>query len=72
MQGWDKLREEIFARQKKLSIIPAEAELTARPKEIGAWEDVPDTLKPVLARQMEVYAGYMEHTDYQIGLWSTR
>ena len=66
-QGWDKLREEIFARQKQLGVIPADAELTARPKEIQAWEDVPDALKPVLARQMEVYAGYMEHTDYQVG-----
>ncbi|MGO8749464.1 MAG: arylsulfatase [Thermoguttaceae bacterium] len=66
-QGWDKLREEIFARQKKLGVIPADAELTARPKEIPAWEDMSDTLKPVLARQMEVYAGYLEHTDYQVG-----
>jgi arylsulfatase len=66
-QGWDKLRDEIFARQKKLGVIPADAELTARPKEIGAWDDVPDTLKPVLSRQMEVYAGYMEHTDHQVG-----
>ena len=41
-QGWDKLREEIFARQKKLGVIPADAELTARPKEIPAWEDMPD------------------------------
>jgi arylsulfatase len=66
-QGWDKLREEIIERQKQLGVIPADAELTARPEEISAWEDVPDALKPVLARQMEVYAGYMEHTDHQIG-----
>ena len=66
-QGWDKLREEIFARQKQLGVIPADAELTARPQEIPAWDDMPDALKPVLARQMEVYAGYMEHTDHQVG-----
>src|ERR1039458_9388451 len=66
-QGWDKLREDIFARQKKLGVIPADAELTERPKEIPAWKDVADNLKPVLARQMEVYAGYMEHTDFQVG-----
>jgi len=66
-QGWDRLREEIFARQKKLGVIPPEAELTERPKEIPAWITVPDNLKPVLARQMEVYAGYMEHTDFQVG-----
>ena len=65
--GWDALREEILARQKKLGVIPEEAELTARPDAISAWEDVPDELKPVLARQMEIYAGFMEHTDYQIG-----
>ena len=66
-QGWDKLREETFARQKKLGVIPQDAELTARPLEIPAWADVTPSLKPVLARQMEVYAGFMEHTDHHIG-----
>jgi arylsulfatase len=66
-QGWDKLREEIFARQKALGVIPAGAELTARPAEIPAWDDIDPALKPVLIRQMEVYAGFMEHTDYQVG-----
>jgi arylsulfatase len=66
-EGWDAIREETFARQKELGVIPADAELTARPAEISAWEDVPDDLKPVLARQMEVYAGFMEHTDHQVG-----
>ncbi len=65
--GWDKLREEIFARQRKLGIIPAEAELTKRHQEIPAYDDMPDDLKPVLARQMEVYAGFMEYTDYHVG-----
>jgi arylsulfatase len=55
--GWDALRERTFARQKELGVIPADAELTARPDEIPAWDDMPDELKPVLARQMEVYAG---------------
>ena len=66
-QGWDKLREETFARQKTLGVIPPDAELTARPAEIKAWDDVEPALKPVLARQMEVYAGFMEHTDHHIG-----
>ena len=66
-QGWDKLREEIFARQKALGVIPPDAELTARPPEIPAWDDVAPSLKPVLARQMEVYAGFMEHTDHHVG-----
>jgi arylsulfatase A-like enzyme len=66
-QGWDVLREETFARQKELGVIPADAELTARHDEIPAWEDMPAELKPVLARQMEIYAGFMEHTDHHIG-----
>jgi arylsulfatase len=66
-QGWDVLREETFARQKQLGVIPADAELTARHEEIPAWEDMPEDLKPVLARQMEIYAGFLEHTDHHIG-----
>jgi arylsulfatase len=65
--GWDALRERTFARQKELGVIPADAELTERPAEIPAWDDMPDDLKPVLARQMEVYAGFMEHTDHHVG-----
>ena len=65
--GWDALREEIFARQKELGVIPADAELTARPEEIPAYDDMPVELRPVLERQMEVYAGFLEHTDHHIG-----
>ena len=65
--GWDALRERTFARQKDLGVIPPDAELTARPIEIPAWGDMPDGLKPVLARQMEVYAGFLEHTDHHVG-----
>ena len=67
-QGWDKLREEIFARQKKLGVIPADCELTKRHPEIPAWDKVEPQMKPVLARQMEVYAGFLEHTDHHVGL----
>ncbi len=66
-QGWDALREETVERQRRLGVVPADAELTARPAEIPAWDDIPDDLKPVLARQMEVYAGFMEHTDHHAG-----
>ena len=66
-QGWDKLREETFERQKKLGVIPEDAELTARPAEIPAWDETPDEMKPIFARQMEVYAGFMEHTDHHVG-----
>jgi arylsulfatase A-like enzyme len=65
--GWDALRERTFARQKELGVIPPDAELTKRPAEIPAWDDMPDDLKPVLARQMEVYAGFLEHTDHHVG-----
>jgi arylsulfatase A-like enzyme len=65
--GWDQLREETFARQKKLGVIPANAELTARPAEIPAYDDMPAALKPILAREMEVYAGFLEHTDHHVG-----
>jgi len=66
-QGWDALREESLARQKALGVIPPEADLTKRPDEIPAWEDMPGDLRPVLARQMEVYAGFLEHTDHHVG-----
>ena len=66
-QGWDRLREEIFARQKALGVIPADAELTARDEAFPAWDDVPDKLKAFYARQMEVYAGYSENADHNVG-----
>jgi len=65
--GWDKLREETVARQKKLGVIPQDAMLTKRHDEIPAWDDMPADLKPVLAKQMEIYAGFMEQTDHEIG-----
>jgi arylsulfatase len=66
-QGWDKLREEIFARQKELGVIPGDAELTKRPEEIPAWDQMPKELRPILARQMEIYAAFLEHTDHHVG-----
>ena len=65
--GWDAHRERIFARQKELGVIPADAELTRRHDEIPAWDDMPEELKPVLRRQMEVYAGFLEFTDHHVG-----
>jgi arylsulfatase len=65
--GWDVQRERTYARQKELGVIPADAELTRRHDEIPAWDDMPDELKPVLARQMEVYAAFLEHTDHHVG-----
>jgi len=66
-QGWDKLREEIFDRQKKLGVIPPGAELTARPEEIPAWDATPPAMRPVFAREMEVYAAFLEHVDTHLG-----
>ncbi|OBC00286.1 arylsulfatase [Mycobacterium sp. 852013-50091_SCH5140682] len=65
--GWDALREQTFARQKDLGVIPPEAVLTARHAEIPAWDEMPEELKPVLRRQMEVYAGFLEYTDHHVG-----
>src|ERR1700752_2223955 len=65
--GWHKLREEILARQKKLGVIPEDCLLTPRHKEIPAWEEMPEELKPVLRREMEVYAGFLEYADYHVG-----
>jgi arylsulfatase len=66
-QGWDKLREEIFARQKKLGWIPANTELTARDKTMPAWADIPESERAFQTRLMEIYAGFVEHTDAQVG-----
>src|SRR6266478_2905769 len=66
-QGWDKLREETFVRQKKLGVIPPDCDLTVRPQDIPAWDEMPAALKPVLVRQMEVYAGFMEYVDHHVG-----
>ena len=65
--GWDALRERTFARQKELGVIPADAELTPRHEEIPAWDEMPEELKPVLRRQMEIYAGFLEFTDHHVG-----
>lgn len=66
-KGWDVVREEIFARQKERGLIPPKSELTERPDGIPAWRDIPADMKPVLARQMELYAAFLEHTDFCVG-----
>jgi len=65
--GWDKLREETFARQTKMGVIPADAKLTPRPKEIPAWDDMSADQKRLFERQMETFAGFAEHTDHEVG-----
>ena len=65
--GWDEIRKETFERQKKLGIIPANAELTPRPAGLLAWDSLPSDEKKLLAHQAEVYAAFTEQTDYEIG-----
>ena len=64
--GWDHLREQTHARQLELGVIPAGTKLTSRPDQLGSWDDYPDRYKPVAARLMEVYAGFLAHTDAQV------
>jgi arylsulfatase len=66
-EGWDKEREKIFARQKELGVIPQDAELTKRHNEIPGWDETAEEFKPVLRREMEVYAGFLEYTDHHVG-----
>ncbi len=65
--GWDALREEIFRRQLDAGVIPAGTRLTPRPEQLPSWEEYPDRYKPVAARLMEVFAGFLAHTDAQVG-----
>jgi arylsulfatase A-like enzyme len=66
-RGYDEIRGETFARQKQLGVIPADAELTPLNSEVPRWAEVPDDFKPVLVREMEVYAGFLEYTDHHVG-----
>lgn len=66
-KGWDILREETLERQKKLGIIPANTKLAPKPKEIADWANLSPIEQKLFARQMEVFAGFAEHTDHEIG-----
>jgi arylsulfatase A-like enzyme len=65
-QGWDELRKQTFARQKKLGVIPANAELTPRPAELPAWNSLSPPQKKLYARQAEVAAGFLAQTDFEV------
>jgi arylsulfatase len=65
--GWDLLREQIFARQKSLGVVPRDTIMTARDPAFPAWSTVPVEQQKLYARQMEVYAGFLENTDHEIG-----
>ena len=65
--GWDAYREEVFERQKKLGVIPADAKLPDRNPDIKAWSQLSEDERKLYARFMEVYAGYLTYTDYEVG-----
>jgi arylsulfatase A-like enzyme len=65
--GWDELRKRTLERQKQLGIVPKDTELTERPDAFPAWDSLDDMSKKLYARQMEVYAGYQENADWNIG-----
>ncbi|MBN1322501.1 MAG: arylsulfatase, partial [Methanotrichaceae archaeon] len=66
-QGWDAVRNETLARQKAMGIVPEDTELPERNPGIAAWSDLSSDQKMVYAREQEVYAGFLTHTDAQIG-----
>jgi arylsulfatase A-like enzyme len=65
--GWDKYREETFARQKQMGIIPQDTKLASKPADIKDWETLTPDEKRLFARQMEVFAAFAAHTDHEIG-----
>ena len=65
--GWDEARNQILANQKQLGIVPENTRLTERIDQIPAWDSLSDDEKRLYTRQMEVFAGQLEHVDYQIG-----
>ncbi len=66
-EGWDVYREEVFERQKKLGVIPGDAKLPDRNPDIKAWDQLSPGEQKLYARFMEVYAGYLTYTDFEIG-----
>jgi len=65
--GWDKYRERVFKRAKQMGWIPQNAKLTPRPATLPSWDSIPEDEKPFQRRLMEVFAGFTEHVDVQIG-----
>jgi arylsulfatase len=65
--GWDAYRERVFARQKQLGWIPANTKLTPRTATMPAWDSIPAAQRPFQLRLMEIYAGFVEHVDAQVG-----
>lgn len=65
--GWERWREQVYKRQLEIGIIPANTRLSARPSFVKAWDSLSDDARRLYARQMEVYAAFLEQTDHHIG-----
>lgn len=66
-KGWDAVREETVAKQKEMGVIPKDTKLAPKPKDIKDWDKLTDNQRKLFARQAEVFAGFMEMTDYEVG-----
>jgi arylsulfatase A-like enzyme len=66
-QGWDHWRQQTFERQLEMGIVPEGTRLTPRPEWVAAWDELTTEDRRLFARQMEVYAGFLNHTDHHIG-----
>ena len=65
--GWDAYREQVFARQKSLGIVPADAELSRHDPDVPDWDSLPEPARRLFSRMMEVFAGFLSHTDHHLG-----
>ena len=66
-EGWDAYREQVFAKQKELGIVPAEAELSRHDPDVPDWDAQPEPARRLFSRMMEVFAGFLSHTDHHLG-----
>jgi len=66
-KGWDRTRQETTERQRKMGVIPADTRLAGKPEDIVDWDTLPEAHRRLFARQAEVFAGFMEQTDYEVG-----
>jgi arylsulfatase A-like enzyme len=66
-EGWDAYREQVFARQKELGVVPADAELSRHDPDVPTWDSLSPDARRLATRSMEVFAGFLSHTDHHIG-----